>query len=169
MAGFQMVLLSESLRSSFPSGRSAAAHAPGHPELSIATASFAHRRKPGLCPHCSYDLRPRPIFCPECGHIRNVSPATALFEPMKRWIFNILCFLSFSLFICFLFLWIWTQSNDFSLQRHFNSRKQDVIREYTFKAVAGRLVLDFDVTAHSYTEPSGLYEIVQWSHRTTHA
>jgi hypothetical protein len=88
---------------------------------------------------------------------------------MKRWIFNILCFLSFLLFICFLFLWIWTQSNELSLQRRFNSRKQDVLREYTFKLIAGRLILDFDVLAHSYTEPSGLYEIVQWSHRSTHA
>jgi len=85
---------------------------------------------------------------------------------MKRWIFNILCFLSFLLFICFLFLLIWTQSNELSLRRHFNSRKQNVLREYTFMLIAGRLTLDFDSLAHSYDEPSGIYEIVQWSRPT---
>jgi len=38
---------------------------------------FHRRRRPGLCPHCGYDLRASPDRCPECGHTRNASPAVA--------------------------------------------------------------------------------------------
>src|SRR5258705_13041112 len=81
---------------------------------------------------------------------------------MKRWVFNILCLLSFLLFICFLFLWIWTQSNELSLRRRFNSQKQNLVRDTDIHFIAGRFAFRLQKMQSSVIEPSGIYEVSQW-------
>src|SRR5258706_9828117 len=86
---------------------------------------------------------------------------------MKRWIFNILCLLSFLLCICFLSLWVWTQSHEFSLRRRINSDKQKFLRQTDIKLVAGQLIyFDWKMPGSGFFEPSGIYESPQWSRPT---